>query len=242
MLKRIMNGMLNGMLAVLLISTLLSAQNESEATTDLRQSIQLTSEQEVQTVSPGKAGLLSLILPGAGELYLGQRNFFTVFLSTEIVAWAALIGNRLYYNHLVREYKTYARQHAGFDPTVPRDDRYWVDIGKYDDIYSFNDQRERERYFADLYEVTPENYWRWDQHENRIKYDGKRIHANDVDNQRVYFQLAIVLNHLVSGINALRLARRHNKQLEEQKVGFRFDAYRESKYSNYIGFNLNVRF
>ena len=63
-----------------------------------------------------------------------------------------------------------------------------------------------------------------------------------VDNNRVYFQLAIVLNHLVSGINALRLARQHNKQFEEQKIGLRFDAYRESKYSRYMGFNLTVRF
>ena len=231
------------MILILLLGRVcLLAQSVNQFQDNWQQISQNEPGTELKQVSPGKAALLSLLLPGAGELYLGQRNFFAAFISTEIVAWSALIANRLFYQHLVREYKTYARQHAGFDPTVPRDDRYWVDIGKYDDIYAFNEQRERERYFADLYEVTPENYWRWDAHENRIKYDSKRIHANDVDNQRVYFQLAIVLNHLVSGINALRLARRHNKDLEEQKVGVRFDAYRESKYSRYVGFNLSIRF
>ncbi len=195
-----------------------------------------------KTVLPGKAALLSLILPGAGELYLGHKNFFTFFLSTEITTWTSLIGNHLFYQHLVREYQIYARQHAGFNPDIPRDDRFWVDIGKYDDIYSFNEQRERQRNFEDLYALTPDNYWHWDNHANRLKYDSKRIHANLVDNKRVYFQLAIVLNHLISGINALRLARKHNRALKEQKVGFRFDAFQETKYSQYIGFNLNLKF
>ncbi len=222
---------------LLLLNALLFAQMAPQS-----EAQQTQNAEQVQPVSPGKAGLLSLLLPGAGEYYLGHKNSFTLFLSTEIVAWSALFANRLFYDHLVREYKTYARQHAGFDPGVPRDDRFWTDIGKYDDIYAFNDQRERERNFDDLYEVNAQNYWRWDQHENRLTYDAKRLHANDVDNKRVYFQLAIVLNHLVSAINALRLARLHNRQLEEQKVGLRFDAYRESKYSNYLGINLRIRF
>jgi len=229
-------------IVILTFNSVLLAQQTTIPVLNNSKASQLMAGSTEQQVSPGKAALLSLILPGAGEFYLGNRKFFTIFLSSEIIAWSALFANRFFFNHLVREYKTYARQHAGFDPNVPREDRFWTDIGKYDDIYAFNEQRERERFFSDLYEVTPENYWRWDEHQNRIKYDAKRIHANDVDNKRVYFQLAIVLNHLVSGINALRLARQHNKQFEEQKVGLRFDAYRESKYSRYMGFNLTVRF
>ena len=51
-----------------------------------------------------------------------------------------------------------------------------------------------------------------------------------------------VLNHLVSGINALRLARSHNKKLQGNKVSFRFDAYRESKDSHYAGVSFKVHF
>jgi len=193
-------------------------------------------------ISPGKAALLSLIIPGAGEYYAGKSNFLAFFLTTEIIAWSSLIANNLYYKHLVNEYKIFAVQHAGFAPGVARDDRFWTDIGKYDDIFAFNARRERERYFEDLYPVTPETRWRWDGKDNRLKYDAKRLHANDIDNRRVYFQLAVVLNHLISGINAIRIARKHNKQLKTPKVGFRIDAYRQNDWSGYIGFNLKLRF
>jgi len=192
-------------------------------------------------VAPGKAALLSLILPGAGEYYAGQGNYTAFFLTSEVLGWAALFANQYYYRHLVSEYKTFARGHAGISPGG-KSDRFWTDIGKFDNIYDYNTQRERERLFDELYELTPDNMWQWDSHENRLTYDGKRLHANDIDNQRVYFQLAIVLNHLVSGINALRLARRHNRQIKEQKVSLRMDAYRESDWSHYVGFNLNIRF
>jgi len=204
-----------------------------------------TAAENAEKVSPGKAALLSLIVPGSGEFYSGSKGFLSVFLTTEALSWAALFANRWYFNHLVDEYKIFARQHAGFDPTVPREDRFWTDIGKYDDIYAFNDKRERERYFADLYPVTPENYWRWDDHANRLDYDARRIHANDVDNQRVYFQMAIVLNHLVSAINAIRVARKHNRSLQQEtkpKMGLRIDTFQQDRYSAYVGVNFNIRF
>ncbi len=191
--------------------------------------------------SPGKAALLSLVLPGAGEYYTGNHGFLPVFLTSEILAWGALFANQYYFRHLVSEYKTFARGHAGIS-SGGKTDRFWTDIGKFDNIYDYNAQRERQRLFDELYELTPDNMWQWDTHKNRLTYDAKRLHANDIDNQRVYFQLAIVLNHLVSGINALRLARRHNRQLKEQKMSFRLDAYRENDWSHYVGFNLNIRF
>lgn len=191
--------------------------------------------------SPGKAALLSFIIPGAGEYYAGGHGYLAFFLTTEVLAWSSLFANQYYYRHLVNEYKTFARGHAGIS-SGSRADRFWTDIGKYDNIFDYNAQRERERLFGELYEITPENIWQWDKHDNRLKYDAKRLHANDVDNKRVYFQLAIVLNHLVSGINALRLARKHNRQLQEQKVSLRMVTYRENDWSHYVGLHFNIRF
>ena len=191
--------------------------------------------------SPGKAALLSLILPGTGEYYTGNHGYLSFFLTGEVLAWGALLANQYYFRHLVSEYKTFARGHAGISSGA-KPDRFWTDIAKFDNIYDYNTQRERERLFDELYDLNPENMWQWDSHNNRLKYDAKRLHANDVDNKRVYFQLAIVLNHLVSGINALRLARKHNRSPEEPKTGFHIDAYRENDWSHYVGVNFNIRF
>ncbi len=191
--------------------------------------------------SPGKAALLSLLLPGTGEYYAGSHGYLSVFLTSEALAWGALLANQYYFRHLINEYKTFAYGHAGIASRA-KPDRFWTDIGKYDNIYDYNMQRERERLFDELYDLTPENMWQWDSHGNRLKYDAKRLHANDIDNQRVYFQLAIVLNHLISGINALRLARRHNRHIKESRTSFHIDAYRENDWSRYVGLRLNVRF
>ncbi len=191
--------------------------------------------------SPGKAALLSLLLPGTGEYYAGSHGYLSVFLTSEALAWGALLANQYYFRHLVSEYKIFARSHAGIS-SGGKPDRFWTDIGKYDNIYDYNTQRERERLFGELYDLTPENMWQWDSHGNRLEYDAKRLHANDIDNQRVYFQLAIVLNHLISGINALRLARRHNRHIKESRTSFHIDAYRENDWSRYVGIRFKLRF
>ena len=121
--------------------------------------------------------------------------------------------------------------------------QYWIDIGKYDDIYSFNEQRSRDRYFEAMYDENEANFWSWDSRENRFRYDGKRIRANEIAGQDVYFQAAVLLNHLVSGINALRLARQHNRSLQEQSgFSMHFDAHRDYQNSRYLGLRFSTRF
>ena len=188
--------------------------------------------------SVGKALLFSLILPGSGEFYMGAKGQAGVFFGIEVLLWGGLFANKWYVRSLEDDYKTYAVQYAGVDRSG-KDDYYWVNIGKYDDIYAYNMQQARERYFDDIYTDTDKYFWKWQSTNNRLTYDGKRLDAVDIDNNDVYFYTAIVLNHFVSAINALRLARKHNKTLSWRAD---VDAYAEAGGGYYYGLSFSKQF
>jgi len=153
----------------------------------------------MQKKSVGKAFLFSLVLPGAGQYYLDEKNSALFFFGLEVAAWAGLTANMLYTDHLKEEYYSYAARHAGVNRDG-KDKEYWMSIGKYDDIYAYNDRRIRERRLDELYPENGENIWIWDSWENRYTYDAKRIHASEISNQDIYFWGAITLNHLFSNL------------------------------------------
>ena len=167
-----------------------------------------------------KAFFLSLLLPGAGEAYVGKTAYTRVFLSIELVGWGMFVANRVNVSKRENDYKNYAAQHAGLsDQDKP--DQYWIDIGKFDNTYLYNEQRRRDR---DVEAIYPENLpfsWQWDNRENRLYYDGYRIETRQIDERKTYIIGAILLNHVVSAINALRVARAHNREVEE--LGWRLD-------------------
>jgi len=191
--------------------------------------------------SAGRAFLYSLAVPGLGQYYMGRNGSASVFAAAEALGWLGLIANNSYSSFLTSEYKTYAVQHASVQ-RKNKDSRFWSDIGKFDDIYAYNTKRQQQRDFAVLYEENNENYWKWDSFDNRYKYDSKRLHANDIDGKKVYYQLAVVVNHLASAIHALYLARKHNKGIQQSSWDMRLDTYGFQTNNRYAGIGLVKRF
>jgi hypothetical protein len=194
-------------------------------------------EEERETKSPGKAFFYSLLLPGLGEAYTGNTTYTKIFLSLEVIGWGFLLGNYQNVSWLERDYKNFAYQHSNISKNS-KDGQYWIDIGKYDNIYEYNEQRRRDRDVNAIYDENANYYWRWDSYANRLNYDGQRIHAKDLENDDVYYIGAIVLNHIVSAINALRLAKAYNRNLKEGgwNMGVKFDRYKNSLS---LSFNQN---
>jgi hypothetical protein len=192
----------------------------------------------VKKKSAGMAVLLSLVLPGSGEWYMGKTGQTKVFMGIEALLWGGLFANKWYVGQLEDDYKTYAVQYAEVN-RAGKDYYYWVNIGKFNNIEDFNTQRARDRWFSEMYEDLEKYHWNWKSKSYRLTYDGKRLHAEDVKNMDVYFYSAIVLNHLVSAVNALRLARKHNKTLSWRMD---VDAYVNADRSYYYGFSFSKRF
>jgi hypothetical protein len=176
--------------------------------------------QQLEKKSIGTAFFLSLMLPGLGEAYVGKTGYTKVFLSIEAVGWGLFIANEFQVASRREDYKNYASQHANLLQSG-KDDQYWIDIGKYDNIYSFNEQRRRDRNIDAIYTENSDYFWQWDDKSSRLSYDGRRIGAAELEERRTFIIGGIILNHLVSAINALRVARIYNRELEE--MGWRLD-------------------
>lgn len=194
-----------------------------------------------QKKSVGKALLFSLLIPGAGEYYVGETSYLKFFLGLEIVGWGTLFFNRYYYNSMQKDYMAFASLHAGVDKRN-KDDQYWIDIGKYDDIYSYNNKRANQWRIEELYKVNKNNYWRWDSYDNRYIYDYKRLKSVSVKNREVFITVGILLNHLVSAVNAVRLARKHNKNLAQSSFNYELVINMYEPYNQYIGLILSKSF
>ncbi len=192
-------------------------------------------------VSVGKALLFSLIVPGAGEYYVGNTFYAKTFFGIEIAAIAGMWANNVYHQSLVDDYQSYAVLHAGVNG-AGKNEKYWVNLGKFDDIQTYNERRLNQRRINDIYAETAENSWRWDSVDNRFYYDFKRIKAAGVKNRNSYFFSAILINHLVSTINAVRLARGHNRSLgaSASKLKVTFLGYRAN--DRFFGIALRSQF
>jgi len=188
--------------------------------------------------SVGKAFFYSLLLPGLGEAYTGHPGYTKFFLSVEGIGWGFFLSNYLQVTARTEDNENYALQHAGVTRTG-KDAQYWINIGKYDNIYDYNEQKRRERDVDGLYSEDTVNFWRWDSYNNRLYYDWKRIQTREMERRQVYIIGALVLNHTLSAINALRLARAYNK--ESERIGWKFDVSVHPYYSAIV-LNLSKTF
>jgi hypothetical protein len=164
--------------------------------------------------SIGLAAIYSFLLPGMGELYVGEYGMGKYFTIAEGALWVSLAGVDLYANALQDDARRYAALHAGtaYDG---KDDQYFIDISNFNTVYEFNEQVLRDRDPQKLYDPMSPDYWSWDNAANRSLYRDQRVSADRMFNNTRFIAAAIAVNHVVSAINAARLAFSHNRGLDK---------------------------
>ncbi len=163
------------------------------------------------------AFLRSLILPGAGENYLGQRSLARVFFFTEISLWISYFGFREYGTWLRQDALAFAATHSGAQITG-KPPQFYVDIGNYQDVYEYNAAKQRMFEFEKVYH-DESYFWSWDIAANRQKFDQMRIAGDRAKNRAVFVLGGIFANHLLSAIHAVWQTQRYNKALEKAATG-----------------------
>lgn len=160
------------------------------------------------------ASLYSLLLPGMGELYVGEYGMGKYFTVAEGALWLTLGSFHLYANALQDDARRFAVQHAStsFDG---KDDQFFIDISNFDNVYDFNEQALRDRDPQKLYDPNSSHYWQWDNDINRESFRQQRVSSDNWSNNTRFVVAAIAVNHVVSAINAARLAISHNKNLAD---------------------------
>ncbi len=168
-----------------------------------------------QTISKKKAGLAvvySLLLPGMGELYAGSYSSGKYFTIADGLLWGTLLGLNIYGNWERDNYKNFARTYGGVNPNG-KDATYFANIGIYNSIKDYNREKNLNREFSRVYDET-EFYWRWKTDQQRREYRGMWKSSEYAFNSIQFAVGALIINRIISAINAARLVARRNKNIK----------------------------
>ncbi|HUV31224.1 MAG TPA: hypothetical protein VMY05_09075 [Acidobacteriota bacterium] len=160
-----------------------------------------------------KAGLLSALVPGAGEYYLGNRGKARFFFAAEALTWLGYISFRTYGNWKRDDYIRYASVHANAQ-LEGREDDFLDLVGFYDDIDQYNSLARVLDPTRPYLEDTPENHWRWHTLEDRFAFRHLKNRSRDAY-LRANFMIGVaIVDRLISVVDAVRDARRMQRRLD----------------------------
>ena len=214
--------MKNIIVVIILLTTLITAQeNQTKSLLQLKNEISLNieDEQNIEVLptpekkSVGLAIIYSLLLPGMGELYAGDYSMGKYFTIADAVSWGFVAGFNIHGNNQADNYKAFAKTNAGVNPDG-KDDNYFADIGNYLNIDDFNLEREQLRRFNEAYNVDT-HHWKWEN--NTVREEYRAIWTNSEESfDKIQFAVgALVINRIISAINAARTVGRHNSKVDE---------------------------
>jgi TM2 domain-containing membrane protein YozV len=184
------------------------------------QSQSLFTYQEKEKKNPGLAVLYSLLLPGMGELYAGSYSSGKYFTIAEGALWLTYIGFNNYGNWQQERYKAFAASNGGVNNAGKNAD-YYANISEYRTIYDYNYQQALDRNYSQVYDVN-KYYWNWTE-QDRKTFRGMWSSSEGAFNDIRFVVGGLILNRILSVINAVRLVGAYNQNIEEDiswKVSF----------------------
>ena len=175
----------------------------------------------------------SALMPGWGESAQGKYLRARVFRISELFLWTSCVGAYAFSRYERSSYEAFAAEHAGIN-SEGKNHQYWVDVGNYQNITLFNEEHLRFREPGDIYSTGAGYDWAWDTESNRKKFENMRINSDGLAKTGEFLIGAIVLNHIVSAIDALYLVRSQRIQ----SIILNPVLYQ----NGYSGFNMNITF
>lgn len=166
------------------------------------------------------AGLLSLVLPGAGQFYNGDRQKAYVFAGVEAAVWGSYLTFDNQGDNRSETYRDYAGIYAG---TLVGDaqESYWRSVGRYLDSDAYNEAVLREARAYDKAPsglIGPDQAWQWRNEDHFKVYQELRADANRAYSRRDFMTLFAVLNRVVSVYDAVRHS--VDDKLKGEMLGF----------------------
>ena len=146
----------------------------------------------------------SVLIPGWGEATLGYEKNSSFFLHSEMILGLSCLSAYKMAKVKKNEYITYASEHAA--AKEHNDHRYWVDLGNYSSDYAFDAEHLRMR---DGKEGQWSSFpWYWKGGDTyRKRFEKMRIDSDKLFFTGKFIIGGIILNHIISGIDALYLSR-----------------------------------
>ncbi len=215
--------MKNIIIIALLFTTIITAQeNQTKSLLELRNEISLNVDDNqnfealptIEKKSVGLAIIYSLLLPGMGELYAGDYSTGKYFTIADAVSWGFVAGFSIHGNNQKDNYKAFAKTHGGILDPDGKSDEYFADIGNYLNIDDFNLEKEQLRNFDETYNVDT-HFWKWEN--NTVREEYRSIWTSSEESfDKIQFAVgALVINRIISAINAARTVGRMNEKADE---------------------------
>lgn len=169
---------------------------------------------------PSEAFLRSVILPGWGQRY-GDRNLRGgLFTAVEAGLWTGLFLTYRAWKTGEDDYIAYAHQYGGV--VGEQNHQFYVDIGNYNTRDEYNEAKRQQRSYADQY-YGDATYWEWTSTEHRDVFEETRIAADQSKNRVYYFLGGLVLNRVLSAIDASRGLARKQKEMRRGRLELGYD-------------------
>ena len=152
-----------------------------------------------------KAGGLSLLMPGAGQLYNGDRTKGFIMIGVEAVIWGTYIGFDQHGDRLTEDYENSAEIYAGV--AGDHSDDYYQSLGRYMDSDAWFDSQLREaRAFGEPEPSAPsaDLQWQWRSLQHRRDFQSLRADANEAYDRRDMMVLFAIVNRAISVFDAVR--------------------------------------
>ena len=148
----------------------------------------------------------SFLLPGWGEYTLEKPNRGRIFILSETALWTSFAGALIVSNNYTDLFQAYAADYAGVE-TSGKDRQFWVDVGNYESLNGHNEEHLRFRDYDAIYPMNSEWHWEWTSEEKRLQYRDYRVASDTWNLGAKFIAGSIVINHIVSAIDALYLQR-----------------------------------
>lgn len=177
-------------------------------------------------VSPGRAMLYSLLLPGLGQQYAGRPERARLSYVIEGAIWTSFAAFRIQSSHQKDRFIEFAQRFGGVNP-AGKDDEYWRLIANYQesegDAGSANefvrrqaralypDDRAAQQAYEQANGYFGDMAWDWQTSDNLARY--KQLRSRSIDSRdRGRYSIALALVHrVVSVIDVARIAHLANR-------------------------------
>ncbi len=196
----------------------------------------------------------SALLPGMGELYLGERQFVRPFVWTDIALWFTAIGSYAIGERYITSAHNYAVRHAGLNSNSRNVDMLNT-VGDYRSrggVAGQNSSPDMEEDYNQAMIRSGKNIdedldediqWDWgssDNPETTEHIDEFKSRMRHYRVSRIVFQVsvgALLLNRVVSMLNTIRIYRATSSKSFTERLEFVPEFYEDGS-----GLLMNVRF
>jgi len=161
--------------------------------------------------SPALAILYSFLLPGMGELYAESYGSGKYFTMADGALWSIFAGFELYGKWKADDYKSFAQSNAGVN-LDGKDATFLANIGIYMSSAEYNTQMDLQGNYNSLYNGS-KYYWNWNSNDQRKEYRALWTSSENAYNNVRFVVGALILNRIISAINAVRSVSAYNKNL-----------------------------